>query len=114
MGSPLSLARFRKLCLSLPGTTHAVKWSGVDAYSVDGKLYALFGEASFSFKVDPERFLELTDREGVVPAKFMARHKWVAVEDPKALPAAEIEALLVRAHALIARKRVAKTRKASR
>lgn len=103
MGST-PISRYRKLCLSLPGTTHAVKFSGVDAYSVDGRLYALFGETSFSFKVDPERFLELTDLEGVVPAKFMAGHKWVAVEDPKALPVAEIEALLVRAHELIARK----------
>ena len=96
----MSIAAYRKHCLSLPGATHALKWSGVHAYSVDGKLFALFGADSFSFKVDPHRFLELTDREGVAPAKFMARHKWVMLEDAKALPEDEVLALLSRAHEL--------------
>jgi len=100
----VTLAAYRKHCLSLPGTSHGLKWSGVHAYSVEGRLYALFGDKTFSFKVDPERFLELTDREGVAPAKFMARHKWVMLENPKALPADEVRALLTRAHALAAAK----------
>jgi predicted DNA-binding protein (MmcQ/YjbR family) len=54
-----------------------------------------------SFKSDPERFLELTDVPGIVPAPYLARGHWVQVRDPRALAAAQARSLLARSHALV-------------
>jgi predicted DNA-binding protein (MmcQ/YjbR family) len=97
---------FRKFCARLPGATRDIKWGADEVYSVGQKMFAVFGieggkARSFSFKVDDARFLELTDRPGIVPAPYLARAHWVAVERADALPAADIEALLARSHALV-------------
>jgi predicted DNA-binding protein (MmcQ/YjbR family) len=56
---------------------------------------------SVSFKCDPERFLELTDVVGIVPAPYLARAHWVQVVDPQALTAQQARALIARSHALV-------------
>ncbi|MGB9148848.1 MAG: MmcQ/YjbR family DNA-binding protein, partial [Burkholderiales bacterium] len=48
--------------------------------------------------------LELTDRKGIIPAPYLARAKWVAVVEDKALSQAEAKELLRTAHKLIVRK----------
>jgi predicted DNA-binding protein (MmcQ/YjbR family) len=57
--------------------------------------------AGISFKVDDERFLELTDRPGIIPAPYLARAKWVYVEKASALTDQEAAALLRRSYELI-------------
>jgi predicted DNA-binding protein (MmcQ/YjbR family) len=54
-----------------------------------------------SFKVEDERFLELTDREGFIPAPYLARAKWVQVTNLKAGADAELKALIRRSHELV-------------
>ena len=76
---------------SLPGATVDIKWGADECYCVGGKMFAVFGDrarqgGSVSFKCDPERFLELTDSPGIIPAPYLARAHWVQVEDAKALP----------------------------
>ena len=100
----MTIAAFRKHCLGLPGATYDVKWGKDHCYSVGGKMFAVFGPGNFSFKVDDNRFLELTDRKGIIPAPYMAKHKWVLLESAKALPADDVKALLTRSHELVAAK----------
>jgi len=76
---------------------------------VGGKMFAVFGiengrERGMSIKVEPERFLELTDIDGVVPAPYLARARWVKFERADVLPATDVKALIARSHALIAAK----------
>ena len=97
----MTIATLRKHCLSLPGATYDVKWGKDHCYSVGKKMFAVFGPKTFSFKVDDNRFLELTDLEGIIPAPYMAKHKWVLVENPKVLPEKDLRALLSRSHELI-------------
>jgi predicted DNA-binding protein (MmcQ/YjbR family) len=47
-----------------------------------------------SFSADPERFHELVENDGVIPAPYMARLHWVAMERWGAIPARELENLL--------------------
>jgi predicted DNA-binding protein (MmcQ/YjbR family) len=54
------------------------------------------------FKSAPEHFDALSRSKGFRPAPYLARAKWVALEDPKVLTAAETRAYLKRAHAVIA------------
>jgi predicted DNA-binding protein (MmcQ/YjbR family) len=100
----MNIKKARTLCLSLPGATEDIKWESNLVFSVGGKMFAVTraGDAKgISFKVDDDRFLELTDRPGIIPAPYLARAKWVYVEDLATLSDAEAAALLKRAHELV-------------
>ena len=102
----MNLDALRKHCATLSGTTRDIKWGADEVYSVGGKMFAVFwidkGKAkTVSFKCDPERFLELTDQKGIVPAPYLARAHWVQVQDPKALAAAAARELVARSHDLV-------------
>ncbi len=103
----MNLNAIQKFCAALPAATHDVKW-GIDlVYSVGNKMFAVAcadndGKPTVSFKVDAERFLELTDRAGFIPAPYLARVKWVQIIDLKQIGDAELKALLTRSHELVA------------
>ena len=102
-------AVLRAFCLTLPGATYDLKWGQDHVYSVGGKMFAVVfdarkGAENASFKVDDARFLELTDRPGIVPAPYLARAKWVQLSSFKALGDAELKSLVTRSHALVAAK----------
>ena len=94
----------KSLCRSFPGVTEDTKWGNDLVFSVGEKMFAVtnLDEArGMSFKVEDERFLELTDRAGIIPAPYLARAKWVHVEDAKALDDAEAAQLLRRSYELV-------------
>ena len=102
----MNLDSLRKYCATLPGATRDIKWGADEVYSVGAKMFAVFwveqGKAkNASFKCDPERFLELTDQEGIVPAPYLARAHWVQVSEAKALPDGAARELVLRSHALV-------------
>lgn len=104
-----SFGALRRHAASLPGATRDIKWGADECYSVGGRMFAVFGidngrELGMSIKVEPERFLELTDIEGIVPAPYLARARWVKFERADALPAGDVKRLIARSHALIAGK----------
>ncbi len=79
-GIPMPLEAFRSFCRSLPGATEDVKWGQDLVFSVRGKMFAavnLERPHQLSFKCSPETFAELTEREGLVPAPYLARAMWV-------------------------------------
>jgi predicted DNA-binding protein (MmcQ/YjbR family) len=100
--------RQRALSATLPGATEDVKWGADLVHSVGGKMFVVYlldaaGVAqSCSFKVDDERFLELTAVPGVIPAPYLARAKWVQVKQPHGLAADDLDALVRRSHTLVA------------
>lgn len=94
----------KTLCRSFPGVTEDTKWDNDLVFSIGGKMFAVtnLGEATgMSFKVEDERFLELTDRPGILPAPYLARAKWVYVEDTSALNDEEAAQLLRRSYELV-------------
>jgi len=110
-----AVAKAHAACKALPGATYDVKWGKDECYSIGGKMFAVIGPGgshggpkgatwSIGFKVEDHRFLELTDREGFIPAPYMAKHKWVLVKDMKKVSDAELKALVTRSHALVAAK----------
>lgn len=105
----MTLDRFRKLCLSHPGATEQIQW-GVDAvFKVGGKMFAVactdftqYPDGKMcSFKCDDETFAELVEREGVVPAPYLARAKWVALDRWSALTDSEIGRHVAASYALV-------------
>lgn len=103
----------KELCRSLPGVTEDVKWGDNLVFSVGQKMFAVFNldDDPFSFKVDPAVFAALTQKEGVDPAPYLARHDWVLVRDCDVLPEDMVMDLLEESYALVAAKLPKKTRR---
>jgi predicted DNA-binding protein (MmcQ/YjbR family) len=102
----MSFAALQRHAGSLPGTTVDIKWGADWVASVGGRMFFVGGPepgrwTGCSFKVDDHRFLELSGLPGLAPAPYLARHHWVQLSDPKALPLAELKALVERSHALV-------------
>jgi predicted DNA-binding protein (MmcQ/YjbR family) len=101
----MNIEELRELCLSFPHATEDVKWGKDLCFSVGGKMFCATGmekaEGQVSFKCTPEKFAELTEREGVIPAPYVARYHWVAVEDPKSVDDEELEDLISRSYLLV-------------
>ena len=95
----------KALCRTFPGCTEDTKWGNDTVFSVGTKMFAVTELAEpasgISFKVDDDRFLELTDRAGIIPAPYLARAKWVHIENAKALGDKEAAALLRRSYELV-------------
>lgn len=81
-----------------------VFWVGDKA--IGGKMFALAnldedGEAVLSFHAGPERYAELLETEGIIPAPYMARIYWIALERWDVLRPSELRELLARARDLV-------------
>ena len=110
----MNLESLRKYCATLPGATRDIKWGADEVYSVGAKMFSVFGiekgkPANVGFKCGPDRFLELTDQDGIIPAPYLARAHWVLVRDAKALSDATARDLVRASHALIFAKLTKKT-----
>ena len=96
----------RKVCLALPGVTESVQWGSDLVFKVGGKMFAVtcleVVPHVVSFKCTPERFAELVEREGFVPAPYLARAKWVAIKRGTAVRQAEWSAWLREAYQEVA------------
>lgn len=103
-----------KVCLALPGATldHPFD-AGHDAYRVGGKMFAIVGGmGGVSFKVSDIAFEVLTGEGRARPAPYLARAKWVHLEDPADWPDDELAEHLAIAHGLVAGKLPKKQRAA--
>jgi len=63
-----------------------------------------------SFKVRDEEFEELSNRNGFIPAPYMARAKWVLVTDPSKLNKKQWEQYIKQSYELVSRKLTKKLR----
>ncbi|SRR6266852_3874084 len=104
----------RKLCLSLPGATEQTVWEGDLTFKVAGKMFAHtvleVAPVWLSFKCSPENFAELTERAGIIPAPYLARAQWIALETKDALPPDELTRLIRESYDLVVAKLPKKTR----
>ena len=101
----MTLPRLRKLCLSFPGATEQIQWGADLVFKVGGKMFCVacteVAPNVASFKCDDETFAELCEREGVIPAPYLARAKWVALERWDSIDDRELAGLVERSYALV-------------
>lgn len=112
----ISVAQLETLCSRWPGVTRDIKWSDNLVFSVDGKMFAMTHAdgregGRLAFKVADDRFLELTDQPGVVPAPYLARARWVSITEPARFTTAELRELVLDAYAAV-RAKLSKKRQA--
>jgi predicted DNA-binding protein (MmcQ/YjbR family) len=105
----------KAVCRGFAGSTEDIKWGCDAVFSVGGKMFAVAGTpvagtpvagseapaSGISFKVEDGRFLELTDRPGIIPAPYLARARWVKVDSADALSDQEAFDLLRRSYELV-------------
>jgi predicted DNA-binding protein (MmcQ/YjbR family) len=112
----MNIDQLRKLCLSFPGATEQTIWEGDLTFKVANKMFAHtvleVAPVWLSFKATPENFAELTERAGIIPAPYLARAQWVALETRDALPIEELTTLLLESYDLVVAKLPKKTRDA--
>jgi predicted DNA-binding protein (MmcQ/YjbR family) len=110
----MDIDTLRQLCLSFPAATEKISWGCDLTFRVHKKIFAVTvlepAPVWLSFKCSPETFAELTERVGIIPAPYMARAKWVALETRDALPDAELTTLLRESYDLVVARLPKKTR----
>jgi|SRR5579863_4073370 len=98
----------RTHCLSFPGVTEHQIWGSDLTFKVGNKMFAHsvleVAQVWLSFKASHEKFAELVERQDVIPAPYLARAKWVALESREAIPAEELRELLREAYDLVVAK----------
>jgi predicted DNA-binding protein (MmcQ/YjbR family) len=104
----------RELCLSFPGATEQIQWGSDLLFKIGGKMFAATplepAPVCLSFKAAPENFAELTERPNIIPAPYLARAQWVALETRDALTREELTRLLRDSYDMIFAKLPKKTR----
>lgn len=101
----MTVDSIRRWCLALPGATEDIKWDDDLVFSVGGKMFCvamLEPPHRLSFKCDDEAFAELVERDGIIPAPYLARAKWVSLETLDApMEWKELESRLRRSYDLV-------------
>jgi predicted DNA-binding protein (MmcQ/YjbR family) len=95
----MNIEAIQKYCMSFPSATEGIKWENDLAFMIAEKMFAVVAlhpseNGRLSFKCTPEEYAILVEREGIVPAPYMARNHWVSVTDSKALTQSECKRLL--------------------
>lgn len=101
----MNLDELQKFCLGFPGATEDVKWGNDLCFSVGGKMFCVTSvessEGGISVKCMPEKFAEMTERPGIIPAHYVARYHWITIEDQRAVTADELKRLIEKSYQLV-------------
>jgi predicted DNA-binding protein (MmcQ/YjbR family) len=105
----------RGVCREFPAVTEHMIWGNDLTFKVANKMFAHAvldpgPPVWLSFKTSAEDFYQLTERQNIIPAPYLARAQWVALETRDALPSAELASLLREAYQLVVAKLPARTR----
>ena len=102
----MTLEHLRKHCSTLPHVTEDVKWGNDLCFLIAEKMFCVasldpHAGSRVSFKCTPEDFAELIERDGIIPAPYMARNHWVSLEKWSALRDNEIKAAVGKSYDLV-------------
>ena len=109
----MDVESIRHFCLSFLDAKENLQWGEDLCFKVRGKIFAVLDLGSvpqrLSLKCSPEKFAELTEQEGIIPAPYVGRYKWVLLERLSVLPAPELKELIRESYAMVASKAKVKT-----
>ncbi len=101
----MNIEDLQQLCKALPGVTEDIKWGHDLVFSIGGKMFCVAGlteaPVSVSFKVPDEDFDELSSRKGFCPAPYVARYKWVLVDDLERITPAQWKKYISESYRLV-------------
>jgi len=99
----------RELCLSFPDVTEDMPWGDDLCFKIHGKIFAgiVLADGRFprvTLKSSPERFHDLLETEGISPAPYVGRYKWIQLANSNLLPARDLESLIRQSYEMVAAK----------
>jgi predicted DNA-binding protein (MmcQ/YjbR family) len=102
----MQASELESLCANWPGVASGVKWEDDLVFTVAGKMFAVLclrgpDRERISFKVDTDRFLELTDQPGIVPAHYMARAFWITITEPERFAREQLHTFIRHSYELV-------------
>jgi predicted DNA-binding protein (MmcQ/YjbR family) len=102
----------RGYCLSFSQAREKLQWGETLCFKVDGKIFAMLSldsvPPSLCFKCTPEKFVELCEQEGIRPAPYVGRYKWVLLERLDVVRDEELEELIRQSYEMVTAKSKAK------
>jgi len=105
----------QNICRQFPGVTEDIKWGNDLVFSVGGKMFCVAGldqsPVTASFKVTDEEFEEMSNRPGFKPAPYVAKYKWVFIEDINNMKKTEWKKYLRQSYDLVKEKLSLKLKK---
>lgn len=111
----MTIDQIQEICKKLPQVTEEIKWETHLCYCVGEKIFIITSPdsspVSASFKVSHEDFAALSERDGFKPAPYLARYKWIYIDNISRLSRKEWEGYLTTAYKLVVAKLPSKTRK---
>jgi predicted DNA-binding protein (MmcQ/YjbR family) len=104
----------RAYCLSFPQARENLQWGETLCFKVAGKIFVTLSldavPQSLCFKCTPEKFAELCEHEGIHPAPYVGRYKWVLLERLDVLGDEELEDLIRQSYDMVAAKSKGKSK----
>ena len=98
----------RKYCLTFAQATENLQWGDDLCFKIRGKIFVTLALTSvppkLCFKCTPETFGELLEREGIRPAPYVGRYKWVILDRLDALPTDELQDFIRQSFEMVAAK----------
>lgn len=110
----MNIEDIQAFCKKLPGVKEDIKWGADLCFCIVEKMFCVIpleGELTITFKVKDEEFDELVAREGIKPAAYLARNKWITVLDVTSLNRKELEGYIKQSYELVKAKLPRKLRK---
>ncbi len=107
---------FDQFCSGLKATTNVIQWGNSSVWKVGGKIFAIasvWGDGNhskISFKCSNLSYQILCELDGIIPAPYLARAKWVQLEHQEALDDATLKSYIIEAHSIITGKLTKKLR----
>lgn len=101
----MDIEDLQKICKKFTAVTEDIKWGHDLCFCIGKKMFLVVGideyPSSASFKVADEDFDEICQREGFVPAPYMARNKWVKIDDISRIGKQEWEEFALESYELV-------------
>lgn len=111
----MNIEELRAFCKTLQGVTEDIKWGQDLCFCIGEKMFCvtgLSGPFTLSFKVRDEEFEALSAAPGFTPAPYVARYKWVLLEDPSRISDKQLKHYISQSYELVKAKLPKKTLKA--
>ena len=111
----MNIEDMQSICKALPSVTSDVKWEHDLVFSIGGKMFCVVGldqsPVTASFKVTEEEFEEMSTRPGFKPAPYVAKYKWVWIDDITKMKKSEWKKYIAQSYELVKEKLPARIKK---
>ena len=111
----MTVEDIQAICKLFPAVKEEIKWDHDLVFSIGKKMFCVVGldhsPTTASFKVTDEAFDEMSSWPGFKPAPYLARYKWVWIDDITRIKRADWNKYLQQSYELVKAKLPSKVKK---